>query len=78
MTTFITIENEIKALEGVKVENIDQFTDSYLGIEGVIPTLYKQIVSKEKGPNSSDCLRKLMELRIKFKEILSNYRRNCE
>ena len=74
MKTINRIENEIKNLNMVKIENIDQFTDKYLGKDGVIPSLYMVIVSKEKGLNSSNCLKMLMELRQKFNEIVKEYK----
>ncbi len=74
MKTIMIIENEIQNLNVVKIENIDQFTDKYLGKDGVIPNLYMTIVSKEKGINSSDCLKMLMELRYKFNVIVKEYK----
>lgn len=72
MKTMIKIENEIKNLDIIKVENVDQFTDQYLGKDGIIPTLYREICVVEKR-NMSDCLKRLMELRQKFNKIVKGF-----
>lgn len=74
MKTISKIENEIKNLDSIEIENVDVFTNTYLGNDGIIPKLYKVIVVTEKGVNSSNCLSKLMELRQKFNKILADYK----
>jgi hypothetical protein len=74
MKTIRKIENEIKNLDSIKIENVEVFTDTYLGNDGIIPKLYKVIIVNERGVNSSNCLSKLMELRQKFNKILADYR----
>jgi len=73
MKTMIKIENEIKNLDVIKVEDVDQFTNQYLGKEGIIPSLFREICVVEKR-DMSECLKRLMELRQKFNMIVKDYK----
>ena len=78
MSTITKIEIEIKNLDKIKVENIDKFTNQYIGKDGIIPSLYRVITLNEKGIESSDCLAKLKELRHRFNLILDDYKSKFE
>jgi hypothetical protein len=75
MKMIVKIENEIRNLDVIKVENIDQITDKYLGKDGIIPTLYREICVVEKK-DMSNCLKRLMELRQKFNQIVKGFQSN--